>query len=349
MSSLPTPMCGIRDRRARADRARRARTPSVRRARRRLQPLRRRRIRKPSRTTPARCIRRCTRRTPGSARSAAWTWCRYAKGEAKSGAVRVDPARLQQIGVRFATVERAPLVRTIRAHRHGRPGTRRSSSTSSLQVGGCVRELRADALGARVATGEPLFTVYSPQLYAAQAEYLDALARRPAPRAARRARDALGAPRARACASGIVADRDVAALARRGEPFEALPVRAPRERLRDREERWSTGAAFEPGVRLFRIAPLDRVWVDARGLRVGRSPLVASDRPRASARRACPGARSRRASRYVLPGARRARRARRACGSSSRNADLALRPEMFVDVELRADLGDARCSCPRPP
>jgi multidrug efflux pump subunit AcrA (membrane-fusion protein) len=37
------------------------------------------------------------------------------KGEAKSGVVRVDPARLQQIGVRFATVERAPLVRTIRA------------------------------------------------------------------------------------------------------------------------------------------------------------------------------------------------------------------------------------------
>jgi hypothetical protein len=38
-----------------------------------------------------------------------------AKAEAKSGAVRVDPERLQKIGVRFAVVERAPLLRTVRA------------------------------------------------------------------------------------------------------------------------------------------------------------------------------------------------------------------------------------------
>src|SRR4030095_11277900 len=37
------------------------------------------------------------------------------QGEAKSGVVRVDAERLQKIGVRFAEVARAPLVRTIRA------------------------------------------------------------------------------------------------------------------------------------------------------------------------------------------------------------------------------------------
>jgi Cu(I)/Ag(I) efflux system membrane fusion protein len=109
------------------------------------------------------------------------------KAEAKSGAVRVDPQRLQKIGVRFAEVERAPLVRTVRAL-----GRVTWDETKLVDVApktrGFVRDLRADALGARVAKGDVLFSVYSPELYAAQSEYLQAQrsANEPLRQAARR-------------------------------------------------------------------------------------------------------------------------------------------------------------------
>src|SRR4030095_15352729 len=95
------------------------------------------------------------------------------KAEAKSAAVRVDPQRLQKIGVRFAQVERAPLVRTVRAL--GRVTWDETKLVDvAPKIRGFVRELRADALGARVAKGDVLFSVYSPELYAAQTEYLQA-------------------------------------------------------------------------------------------------------------------------------------------------------------------------------
>src|SRR4030095_13398717 len=95
------------------------------------------------------------------------------KAEAKSAAVRVDPQRLQKIGVRFAQVERAPLVRTIRAL--GRVTWDETKLVDvAPKIRGFVRDLRADALGARVAKGDVLFSVYSPELYAAQSESLQA-------------------------------------------------------------------------------------------------------------------------------------------------------------------------------
>src|SRR4030095_8928978 len=79
------------------------------------------------------------------------------KGEAKSGAVRVDPQRLQKIGVRFAEGERAPPVRTIGAL--GRvPWGETKLVDVAPKIRGFVRDLRADALGARVAKGDVLFS-----------------------------------------------------------------------------------------------------------------------------------------------------------------------------------------------
>src|SRR4030095_6850848 len=95
------------------------------------------------------------------------------KAEAKSAAVRVDPQRLQKIGVRFAEVERAPLVRTIRAL--GRVTWDETKLVDvAPKIRGFVRDLRAHALGGRGAQGDALCSVYSPELYGPQTEYLQA-------------------------------------------------------------------------------------------------------------------------------------------------------------------------------
>jgi len=249
------------------------------------------------------------------------------KAEAKSGAVRVDPQRLQKIGVRFAEVERAPLVRTVRAL--GRVTWDETKLVDvSMKVRGFVRDLRADALGARVARGDVLFSVYSPELYAAQTEYLQAMRSSNEPlRLASRARLRLW----------DVADRDVAALEQRGEPLEALPVRSPVNGVLV-EKNVVDGAAFEPGMRLFRIAPLDRVWVEAE-VYASDLPLVSVGQSATISAPYLPGSALEARVAYVLPSLAsetRTARVRLEVG----NGDLALRPEMFVDVALRADLGE---------
>jgi membrane fusion protein, copper/silver efflux system len=249
------------------------------------------------------------------------------KAEAKSGAVRVDPQRLQKIGVRFAEVERAPLVRTIRAL-----GRVTWDETKLVDVApktrGFVRDLRADALGARVAKGDVLFSVYSPELYAAQTEYLQAQRSANEPlRLAARARLRLW----------DVADRDVAALEQRGEPLEALPVRAPVNGVLV-EKNVVDGAGFEPGMRLFRIAPVDRVWVEAE-VYASDLPLVSVGQKATISAPYLPGRALEARVAYVLPSLAsetRTARVRLEVG----NGDLALRPEMFVDVALHADLGE---------
>ena len=255
----------------------------------------------------------------------------------EAGEVRIDPARLQQIGVRFANVERGPLAHTIRA-----TGTVVWDETKlvdvSLKVRGWVRELFADAQGARVSAGEPLFTVYSPELYAAQLEYLDALRAQTAARATGAPDRADGLVRAARARLRLwdVADADVAALEARGQPLEAVPVRAPASGFLI-DKTVVAGGAIEPGMRLFRIAPLERVWVDvqvfesdARLLSVGqvatlRAPSLPANGLEARVT-------------YVYPALDAATRTARARLELA-NPVQALRPETWVEVELRVDLG----------
>jgi Cu(I)/Ag(I) efflux system membrane fusion protein len=98
------------------------------------------------------------------------------------------------------------------------------------------------------------------------------------------------------------------------------------------------GAAFEPGMRLFRIAPLDRVWVEAE-VYASDLPLVSVGQKATISAPYLPGRMLEARVAYVLPSLAsetRTARVRLEVG----NGDLALRPEMFVDVALHADLGE---------
>jgi Cu(I)/Ag(I) efflux system membrane fusion protein len=251
--------------------------------------------------------------------------------------VRIDPARLQQIGVRFASVERATLERTIRAT--GTVGWDETKLVDvSLKVRGWVRELFADAQGARIAAGDPLFTVYSPELYAAQSEYLEALRAQTAARTTAvpdRADGLVRAARARLRLWDL-AEADLAALVARGEPLEAVPIRARTSGFL-LEKNVVAGGAIEPGARLFRIAPLDRIWIDAQVFESD-APLLRVDQVATVRAPSLPGRGLEARVAYIYPsldpGTRTAR-----VRLELANPDLALRPEMWVEVNLRVDLG----------
>ena len=96
--------------------------------------------------------------------------------EIASGEIVLDAGRRQQIGVTTAHAELRSLTVPVRAV--GRVTYDESSLTDvTLRVGGWIDELYADRLGQPVKQGEPLFTLYSPELFEAQQEYLEAIER----------------------------------------------------------------------------------------------------------------------------------------------------------------------------
>ena len=90
---------------------------------------------------------------------------------AASSAIAIDPATIQMMNIQTTEITRGPLRRTIRT-----VGTIDYNETALADVTtkfkGWIEKLDVDATGQLVHRGEPLFEIYSPELYSAEAEYL---------------------------------------------------------------------------------------------------------------------------------------------------------------------------------
>src|SRR6266850_2360174 len=88
-----------------------------------------------------------------------------------AGIITIDPTTSQNMGLRTGPVTRGPLRRNIRT-----VGVIDFDETALAEVStkfrGWVEKLYADATGKQMHRGEPLFEIYSPELYLAQTEYL---------------------------------------------------------------------------------------------------------------------------------------------------------------------------------
>lgn len=178
--------------------------------------------------------------------------------------VRLDEEGARRIGLSFAEVEYGPLHKTVRA-----VGVVAFDETRLVDVSprleGWAEELYVDFTGAPVRRGEPLLSLYSPALVAAQEELI--LARRLAgeladggSRAAENARELLEAARRRLAYWGIAPDQ-IEAIEQRGAPERALVLRAPAGGIVV-EKNVLRGSRVQPGTNLYRIADLSRVWVE---------------------------------------------------------------------------------------
>jgi Cu(I)/Ag(I) efflux system membrane fusion protein len=253
------------------------------------------------------------------------------------GEVRLDPGRLQRIGVRSALVEQAELEPVVRAA--GRVVADETALVDvTLRVAGFVGTLEVGALGARVERGQVLLTLYSPELYAAQQEWLQALRSQGAARgtSAPDRADAL----ARAARNRLrlwgVADPDLDAIARAGAPLEHVPVRSPASGF-VLEKNVVAGSAVAAGERLLRIAPLDRVWVEAE-VYESELGLVRAGGPVTVTLPSAPGRTWDGKIDWVYPTLTAETRTARVRIELA-NPDLGLRPDMWANVELRAPRG----------
>ena len=178
--------------------------------------------------------------------------------------VRLTAAQTQAIGVTYTVVQRGPLERTVRTVGQIAPAESRLADVTS-KIDGFVDSLFVDATGVAVRRGQPLLTLYSPMLVAAQEELLTA--RRLATsldssetEAWRNARALLEAARRRLVNWDISAEQ-IERLERAGEVTKTLALTAPFDGV-VLEKAVVAGQAVSPGMKLYRLADLSTVWIE---------------------------------------------------------------------------------------
>ncbi|WP_205507633.1 efflux RND transporter periplasmic adaptor subunit [Myxococcus vastator] len=257
------------------------------------------------------------------------------RAELESGIIRVDDLRRQRIGVKTAPVTQAPMDLSLRAL--GRVTFDEKSLVDvTLKLDGYIHELRVNATGEPVKKGDVLFTLYSPELYAAQQEYLLARQSQSAANAS-----LVGAARKRLALWGLSAAQ-IERVAQRGQPVENMPFLAPASGY-VLEKNVVEGAAVKAGERLFRIAPLAKVWVEAD---VYEQDLarVKPGQPVEVTLPYLPGKKYAGRVGYVYPSLQGATRTGR-IRIELPNPELELKPDMYADVRFVLQ-GGARLQVP---
>ena len=185
---------------------------------------------------------------------------------APSGAVVVPAVMRQLIGVRSAPASVAVLGQEIRAV--GTVGyDERGLTQVTVKTSGWVREVFVDSIGRPVRKGEPLFTLYSPDLLATQDEYLLAvktqgqLATSPLAEVKTNAMSLVASTRER-LRLWDVTEAQMATLDRRGKAEPVLTVYAPSSGIVLKREA-VPGKYVEPGTTLYEVADLSTIWISA--------------------------------------------------------------------------------------
>jgi Cu(I)/Ag(I) efflux system membrane fusion protein len=246
-----------------------------------------------------------------------------------AGTITVDARQRQLIGLETGEVEYRELVRTIRAVGQIMYDETRLSDVT-LRFEAWIGELKANYVGKKVKQGEVLFTVYGPELLAAQREYLEVLeSRRGLPNGL------IDAARKRLLLWDMRPGQ-IEQLESRGEPLDYVPIVAPRSGTVI-DKKIVQGTANQAGATLMRIADLSRVWVEAE-VYEGEVPLVREGMPAAVTLPYLPGWVFKAKVDYVYPyleGMTRTGRIR----LSLDNSDGLLKPDMYAEVKLKANLG----------
>ncbi len=196
---------------------------------------------------------------PGTCPICAMDLTAVTKEAVQTGVLFVDAARRQRIGVRTAVVAPKRLERTVRAVGVVAIDETRLAEVN-LRMSGWVQWLLVDETGQRVQRGQTLFTVYSPELYAAQIEHLSALSKRRGP--GRTFAELAEASRQRLKLLGV-SDAQIRALEERKVAQETLAIKSPARGF-ILEKNLIQGARIKAGTQVYRIADLSRVWVHAQ-------------------------------------------------------------------------------------
>ena len=256
------------------------------------------------------------------------------------GTVMLSAEKQQLIGVRTTEVRREHLTRTLRTVGRVEMDETRISRVHT-KVEGWVEKVYGDFVGKLVRKGQPLFTLYSPQLVSTQEEYLIArrgkalLGNSPYANVSGGADALLRAARERLRLWDI-GEEQIQRLEETGEVQRTLTITSPVTGFVLSRDLYPQ-TFVKPDKRLYEIANLARVWVHV-DLYEFEAPYVQPGQRATMRLSYYPGKVYRGRVTYVYPTVdAQTRTARVRLEFSNPNFDL--KPEMFADVELAVNYG----------
>lgn len=183
-----------------------------------------------------------------------------------SSEVNVSPERQQLVGIRTASAEIRPMVKKIRTVGIVTYDETRVAQVFS-KVEGWIDKLTVNYTGKLVQKGQPLFTLYSPDLVSTQEEYLLAL----------KAKQTLGSSSIREISLGSdsllesahrrlsfwdISEQQIMDLEKTGKPRRTLTFYSPISGFVLKKDAFQ-GMRVMPDKELYTIADLSTVWVNA--------------------------------------------------------------------------------------
>jgi RND family efflux transporter MFP subunit len=254
--------------------------------------------------------------------------------------IQLSPERLQSIGVKFGVVQRKDLKDTIRTTGTVAIDERRVSYVQT-RISGHIEKVFADATYQYVRKGQPLFTIHSPELVAAEREYLLAkqnaqnLSQSTVPGVATGVASLVESSRER-LAQWDIPQQEIARLETTGQVEETLEIHSPVSGYIT-ERNALPNLMVQPDTRLYTVADLSTVWVlaqvfqnDLGRIKVGSSASLTVD--------SYPGRAFRGRVDFIYPDVDMTTRTARARLVFS-NSQLTLSPGMFVNVSVDVNLG----------
>ena len=256
------------------------------------------------------------------------------------GTVMITPQKQQLIGVRTAKVQRQQLNRTITTVAQILADETRIAHIH-LKVNGWIDRVYVDFVGQLVKKGQPLFTLYSPELLSTQEEYLiarrgqNALGSSPFPAVSQGAESLVRAARQRLQLWDI-SDEQIKQLDETGEVSRTMTLYSPIDGfVLDRKA--FPQVAVTPEMDLYTVADLSKIWAVAEvyeyevpDVQLGQYARMRLDY--------LPGKTFSGKVAYIYPQVDSQTRTVKVRLEFA-NSSLQLKPQMFAEVELKIDYG----------
>jgi RND family efflux transporter MFP subunit len=262
------------------------------------------------------------------------------------GAIRVSAEKQQLIGVTFATADVASAMETVRAVGKVAVDETRISRVHT-RIDGWISEVYIDFIGQRVNQGQPLLTIYSPEMVASEQEFLLALRakeemKNSTSHEAHQNNEALVEAARRRLQRWDMSPEQIDELERTRTPVRTVPIVSPASGFVLARNAFP-GQKVAPETELYQLADLSHAWImaevfeaDIAKIQPGMSAIVAlpnAGGPSFEARVD-----------YIQPQVDPATRTLKV-RLDAPNPDLRLKPDLFVNVEFKIG-SPARVSVP---
>jgi len=256
------------------------------------------------------------------------------------GSVEISPARQQLMGVTTAKAEYRALDKTLRTVGQVAMDETRLVNVH-VKVNGWIQKVFVDSTWQQVKKGEPLFTLYSPDLLATEQEYLlalrarDSLAQSTFPEVARGGATLLEATRRRLELWDLT-DGQIHQLELEGKPQHDITFYAPADGY-VLERKAYPNQYVTPEMEIYKLVDLSTIWVqgdiyesEAPDVSLGEQAVLTSE--------ALPNVAMRGRLSFIYPDVKPDTRTL-TVRMEFPNPALRLKPGMFVNVELHRGLG----------